>query len=296
MTGRELAPEISRALSTLPTLVAEPVARHLVMAARLVDDDPEAAWAHAQAARRRAARVGVVREAAGIAAYHAGHFDEAVRELRTARRLTGSDDLIAVIADAERGLGRPERALELFATEAAGLASATRVELLIVASGARADLGDPHAALLMLEVAELDAAPASGSPEVRQARARLMSAYSDALDAVGRPAEARHWLQRAAAADLDGSTGARERLDGGEIDIVDLDDDAEDETGAERPDEAAPPAPTQGRPAQAPPESAEAVPATPTDADPDSAAASAVPLMGGPGVSTDDDDDEGSVR
>ena len=232
MTGRELAPEISRALSTLPTLVAEPVARHLVMAAQLVDDDPEAAWAHAQAARRRAARVGVVREAAGIAAYHAGHFDEAVRELRTARRLTGSDDLIAVIADAERGLGRPERALELFSEGVTGLAPANRVELLIVASGARADMGDHQAALLMLEVAELDAAPESGSAEVRQARARLMSAYADARDAVGRSDEAQRWLQRAAAADLDGSTGARERLDDGGIDIVDLDLDADAEADA----------------------------------------------------------------
>ena len=135
-------------------------------------------------------------------------------------------------ADAERGIGRPERALELFSEGVTGLAPANRVELLIVASGARADMGDHQAALLMLEVAELDAAPESGSAEVRQARARLISAYADALDAVGRSDEAQRWLQRAAAADLDGSTGARERLDDGGIDIVDLDLDADAEADA----------------------------------------------------------------
>ncbi len=89
------------------------------MAAQLLDEDPELAYAHAQAAQRRAGRVGLVREALGIAAYQVGHYEEALRELRTARRLTGSSEHLAVMADCERGLGRPERALDLAASDEA---------------------------------------------------------------------------------------------------------------------------------------------------------------------------------
>lgn len=203
------------------------------MVATLLEDDPETAWAHAQAARDRASRIGVVRETAGIAAYRAEKYTEALRELRAARRITGSEDQIAVIADCERALGRPEKALELVANPPAGLDMATRVELLIVGAGARSDLGDHAAALALLEVNELDADPVSGRDEVRQTRARLMSAYADTLEAMGRTDDAERWLRRAAQADVDNSTGAAERLglDPG-TEIIDLDeygDDANDE-------------------------------------------------------------------
>jgi tetratricopeptide (TPR) repeat protein len=157
--------------------------------------------------------VGLVREALGIAAYQVGHYEEALRELRTARRLTGSSEHLAVMADCERGLGRPERALDLAASdEARTLDRAGQLEMLIVASGARQDLGQFDAAVIMLQVSELEVPPTAGSGPARAARARLMSAYSDALEAAGRPDEARIWLERAAAADVDGLTGAAERL------------------------------------------------------------------------------------
>ncbi len=206
------------------------VARHLVMVARLMDEDPELAYEHAVAAQRRAGRVGLVREAAGLAAYQVGKYEEALRELRTARRLTGSSEHLPVMADCERGLFRPERALDLAASpEADELDRSGQLELLIVAAGARGDLGQHDAAVVMLQVAELDVAPRSGSHGARQARARLMSAYSDALVAAGRADEARVWLERAADADDDDTTGAAARLGRGEDgDIVDLLDD-EDE-------------------------------------------------------------------
>jgi tetratricopeptide (TPR) repeat protein len=230
VTGSELDRDVRMALSGLSSFTAKEVARHLVMIGRLIDDDPEAAWQHALAARARAARIGVVREAAGLAAYRAGHYAEALAELRTARRLTGSDEHLPVMADCERALGRSERALAMAAAPELGrLAVEQRVEMLIVEAGARADLGQLDAAVITLQVGLLDSR--AGAPWV----ARLRSAYADALAAVGRADEARHWLERAAEADPDDQTGVGERL--AELDglfLEDLEEDAEVlEEGAE---------------------------------------------------------------
>ncbi len=70
--AKELAPDVRRELVTLDKATADFVARHLVMAGKLLDEDPETALAHARAARNRAGRIAVVREAVGIAAYYCG--------------------------------------------------------------------------------------------------------------------------------------------------------------------------------------------------------------------------------
>lgn len=154
------------------------------MAGRLLEDEPELAYAHAQAAVRRGGRVDVVREAAGLAAYRTGRFAEALRELRTVRRLNGSSEHLAVMADCERGLGRPERAIALAASEEAeGISAETRVELAIVVSGARLDMGDPDAAVAVL-------AGVADGPVKTVLAARVAQARSDALRAAGRVDEA----------------------------------------------------------------------------------------------------------
>jgi tetratricopeptide (TPR) repeat protein len=221
VTGAELDRDVRRALSSLSAGAARTVSRHLVMVGRLIDDDPETAWRHALAARAQAARIGLVREAAGLAAYRAGHYAEALAELRTARRLTGSDEHLPVIADCERALGRPERALAIAASpEVARLDIAHRVEMLIVEAGARADLGQLDAAVVTLQVGLLDSR--SGAPWLP----RLRLAYADALAAVGRDAEARGWLERAAEADPDDLTGVHERLaDSDGVLVTDLEED-----------------------------------------------------------------------
>ena len=212
VTGRELDDDVRAELSTLSGGASGAVARHLVMAGRLLDDDPELAYQHALAARRRAARVGVVREAAGIAAYHAGRYAEALAELRAARRISGSADYLPMMADSERGLGRPQRALDLAADPAvAGLDEAGQAEMLIVAAGARRDLGQLEAAAVALQVPELRSQ--SGQPWV----ARLRYAYADALVALDRYEEARQWFVRAAESDEERQTDALERID--ELDI-----------------------------------------------------------------------------
>jgi tetratricopeptide (TPR) repeat protein len=206
ITGDELDDEVRAELGSLSKGAATVVARHLVMSAHLLDEDPELAYRHALAARRRAARVGVVREAAGIAAYNAGKYAEALAELRAARRITGSADYLPMMADSERGLGRPRRALDLAADPAAtGLDVEGRVELLIVAAGARRDLGDVAAALVSLQVPELRSR--AKQPWV----ARLRYAYADLLEAAGRQDEARRWFLRAIEVDPEG-TDATERV------------------------------------------------------------------------------------
>jgi tetratricopeptide (TPR) repeat protein len=189
--------------------VAESVARHLVAAGTLVDDDPELALEHARYARLRASRIAAVREAAGITAYLAGEWAEALGELRAARRMGGGPGHLAMMADIERALGRPERALELARSpEATELGPAETIELAIVAAGARRDLGELDAAVVALQQPELD--PARREPW----SARLFYAYADNLLAAGRDAEALQWFVHAANADDDGLTDADDRISG----------------------------------------------------------------------------------
>jgi hypothetical protein len=199
--------EIRRDLRGLQRDTAEVVARHLVAAGTLVDDDPNQALAHARYARRRASRIAAVREAAGIAAYHAGEWAEALGELRAARRMGGGPGHLAVMADIERALGRPDRAIELSrGPEARELDRAEAIELAIVAAGARRDLGELDAAVVGLQIPELDAA--------RQDpwSARLFYAYADNLLAAGRETDAAAWFLHAEVADDEGETDAAARL------------------------------------------------------------------------------------
>jgi tetratricopeptide (TPR) repeat protein len=202
----ELDLEVRKELATLPKRLADLVGSHLVMAARVLDDDPALAVAHTRFARSKASRVAAVREAAGLAAYVAGEWSEALAELRAARRLGGDPGRLAVLADCERALGRPEHALEIARSPEAGqLGVDEAVELRIVAAGARRDLGQFDAAVIALQGPDLDAA--GEEPW----RARLRYAYADNLLAAGRHQDALRWFLAAAEADVEGDTDAAER-------------------------------------------------------------------------------------
>jgi tetratricopeptide (TPR) repeat protein len=173
-----------------------------------------------------ASRIAVVREAVGLAAYAAGDWTTAIAELRTYHRMTGRQTHLAELADCERALGRPERAIDLFrGADVEKMDKAGAIELLIVAAGARGDLGQHDAAVAMLQVREL-----TGEEEAEWA-ARLRYAYADALLAAGRRDEAREWFARAAAVDEDQLTDAAERLL--ELDGVTLEGDEDTEEEAE---------------------------------------------------------------
>lgn len=206
--AKQLAPEIRGELSTLDRTTADTVARHLVAAGELIDEDPEAALAHAQAARGRAGRIAAVREAVAVAAYYTGDWAQALSEFRAARRMGSKSQLLPLIADCERGVGRPERAIELArGPEAAALTGDDADELRIVAAGARLDLGQVEQALTLLSSPQPDP-EASGSTA-----ARLCYAYAEVLLALDRADEALQWFMHAATADIDGVTDAEDRLD-----------------------------------------------------------------------------------
>ncbi|MFD8705743.1 tetratricopeptide repeat protein [Kitasatospora sp. NPDC059648] len=204
-------------LKSLPKTLADDVARNLVMVARLLDGEPEEAYQYSRVALRLASRVAAVREAAGFASYMTQRYSEALTEFRAARRMTGRADLWPVMADCERGLGRPERALAMAGEpEVKQLDKAGQVEMRLVAAGARSDMEQFDAAVVTLQSPEL------ASSAVHPWTARLRYAYAEALIAAGRGDEARDWFAKAAEADTDGSTNASERL--AEIDGVEFTD------------------------------------------------------------------------
>ncbi|MGY1734297.1 tol-pal system YbgF family protein [Geodermatophilus sp. SYSU D01045] len=171
-----------------------------MVAGALVDEDPEQALAHARAARDRASRIALVREAVGVAAYHAGDYAEASRELRAYRRMSGDQGYRAVLADCERAQGRPEVALRLVREALAERPDRDEtVELQLVEAGARQDLGEVPAARLVLEGA------LGGRPRPEQVdwddepTRRLAIAYADLLTATDDPA-ADAWREAVAAA------------------------------------------------------------------------------------------------
>ena len=215
-------------LRTLSKENAEGVAQHLVMVAALLEaDDMVGAEAHAETAVRRAGRVPAAREALGLVAYRKGEWARALSEFRTARRLSGSSHMLPLMVDCERGLGRPERALELATSpEARTLTLEERIELAIVISGIRRDLGQPQAAVLALQIPQLK------STARKPWSARLTYAYADALLANGDEEAARDWFARAADFDDDGETDASDRL--AELDgivMVDLLEDEDEDEG-----------------------------------------------------------------
>ncbi|MCL2788931.1 MAG: hypothetical protein FWD59_10660 [Micrococcales bacterium] len=168
---------------------AEWIALHLASAARLMDSEPELAYRHARTAADRAGRVAVVRETAGIAAYLTGRFAEASRELRTYRRLAGAQEHLPILADCERGLGRPDRAIDLAnSPEGRGLRGAEAIEMVIVLAGARSDLGEFDAALALLRrtersVAEDPEAIASLTEARQRVEALAAGGDRDVIDA-----------------------------------------------------------------------------------------------------------------
>jgi tetratricopeptide (TPR) repeat protein len=206
ITGRELDRSVLAQLKSLPEKLGQRVARHLVAAGELLESDPKTAYEHTLAARARASRLAVVREAVGEAAYAAGEYAEALAELRAAKRMNGAHDYVAIMADCERALGRPDRALTLLRNAPRDtFAPPLLAETVIVEAGARRDRGEIDAALRTLENARLSSQ--SRAPWV----ARLRYAYADTLLAAGRPREALEWFHRTEAVDTEEITDASAR-------------------------------------------------------------------------------------
>ncbi len=205
VTGEELEKSVRAELLSLSAENAKVVARHMVCVNLYMDIDPELSHKHAVAAAHHAGRLAVVRETAGYAAYRAGHYEIALKELRASNRISGDVSMWPVMADCERGLGNPLKALNLAGSdEVKRLAKPEEIEMRIVASGARRDLGEFDAAVVTLQCKEL-------KNESEDWAFRLRYAYADALEAAGRSEEAHEWFSRCADLDPDDETDARER-------------------------------------------------------------------------------------
>ena len=208
ITGKELAPEIKAELRTLPEGLALFVSRHLVAAGEYVDTDPELALKHAKEANVAAAsRLAIVREAVGVTAYHAGDFKLALSELRTARRISGRPDSLAMIADCERALGRPEKSVECGnENDLHKMDRADYHELMLVIAGARQDLGQADAGLALAKIPEFN----TGKPAESVARLRFV--YAKTLKDLGREEESQTWFKKTVEIDPNDLTGAKEFL------------------------------------------------------------------------------------
>ncbi len=188
--------------------VYERLGRHVVAVGLYLDEDPRRALAHARTARRLGSRVGLVREVAGIAAYHAGEYSEARKELLAARRMTGEPDLLPMLADCERALGKPEAALAYLDDPlVTRMEPESAVELEIVCSGALRDLGRAEDARVRLE-----RRPELKAGVLTPASQRLWYAYAETLLAAGESEQARRWFEQVATVDEDHETDAAERL------------------------------------------------------------------------------------
>ncbi|WP_408895968.1 tetratricopeptide repeat protein [Nocardioides sp. R1-1] len=208
VTGAELSASVRAHLKGLPEKLAARVARHLAAAGQLVDVDAETAYQHTLAAKARAPRIAVVREAVGEAAYAAGHYAEALSELRAAKRMNGATAYLPIMADCHRALGNPTRALELAKSPSVvKFVPAAKAEMTLVEAGARRDLGQIDAALRTLEVSPLNTK--TREPWV----VRLRYAYADTLEEAGRLNDALTWFHKTNAIDAEEITDAAERAE-----------------------------------------------------------------------------------
>lgn len=228
ITEKDLHPGARNELKTLDKPIAEAVAKHLASVAFFIDDNPELAHQHAISAMRKASRIPVTRETYAITSYVTGDFATALRELRTYRRLTGSNLQLALMIDSERALGRSDRAIEL-GREAnlEELPTDVRVQVAIAMSGARLDLGQTLQALYELEIPQLDPKRAySWSPE-------LFAAYAAVLEDLGRTEEANTWQRRAFAAE----EALNEHQLGGALEVIEIleEEDLEDVKQVQQP-------------------------------------------------------------
>lgn len=200
--------EVQEDLKSLKTGIRAKVERYLAAARLAIEEDPDKAYEYAVEAGKLGGRSPVVREAVGICAYNVGDFKQARLELQAAVRMGGRSDLLPVIADCERALDRPDKAIELLTSqEAQELEGEAEAERLLVLAGARGDSGQTAAALATLK-------PAADQVKKDEPwAARIVYGYADALLASGDIEAARDQFMRCAGLDEFGLTDATDRLD-----------------------------------------------------------------------------------
>ncbi len=210
-------------LRSLPRELANQVFGHIWAIGEYFDSDPELAHRHGKAARRKAGRLPLVREAAAEAAYNAGDYADALTEYRAVHRMTGNPNFLVVLADCERGTGRPEAALRTLAKiDDAAIFPEQRVEKILVEAGARTDLSQFAEAARVLKTAISNV---KDVPD--EAKARLRYAYAEMLYQAGHVEDAEKWFLVADRLDKSHSLGADARV--AEIRGVELESEPDDD-------------------------------------------------------------------
>lgn len=120
---------------------AENIGLHILAAYALEEQDPQAALEHAKWAARQASRIDFSRETLAFIAYRQGDYKLALKEFRTAHRMNGYPDYLPFIADCERGVGNPRKAIETaLSDEGKQLQGEAKAEMFLVYAGALGDL------------------------------------------------------------------------------------------------------------------------------------------------------------
>ncbi|KAA8829241.1 hypothetical protein EMO91_03980 [Bifidobacterium myosotis] len=141
MEWRMLSTDERERLRGLSKEHAENIGLHILAAYSLEESDPEGALAHAKWVARQASRIDFARETLAFVAYRQGNYKLALREFRTAYRMNGYPDYLPFIADCERGVGNPKKAVELaLSDEGKALVGAPKAEMFLVYAGALGDL------------------------------------------------------------------------------------------------------------------------------------------------------------
>lgn len=179
-----LSSDDKRRLRGLSKEHAENIGLHMLAAYTLEESDPQLSLAHAKWVAHQASRVDIARETLGLISYHQGDWKTANRELRTAYRMNGQSDYLPLIADCERGLGHPEKAIEIaLSDDAKKLTGEAKAEMMIVFAGAYADQKQYDQALKIVRT--LEQVPGlSGGYQMR-----ALQAEQNFLDEAGRIAE-----------------------------------------------------------------------------------------------------------
>ncbi|AJE06024.1 hypothetical protein BBMN23_1052 [Bifidobacterium adolescentis] len=120
---------------------AENIGLHILAAYTLEERDPELALEHAKWVAHQASRIDFARETLAFVAYRQGDYKLALREFRTAFRMNGFLDYLPFIADCERGMGEPKKAIETaMSDDAKYLRGESKAEMFLVYAGALGDL------------------------------------------------------------------------------------------------------------------------------------------------------------